>query len=163
MNRRLFLVLLFVLVDVLGFNLILPLLPFYAETFRATPAVVGLLLATDALTQLVGAPILGRLSDRYDRRPLLILSIAGTVVGFLLLGWANSLFMLFVSRAVDGLLGGNIALALSLRSETGVERVRPKVRGNGLEGGLCPLRFTWHSRRYGAAALGSSCSAWSSH
>ena len=100
-RRRLALLFLFVFIDVLGFSLILPLLPYYADTFNATESVVGLLLAANALTQLVGAPVLGRLSDRYGRRPLLILSLAGTLAGFLLLGWANGLWMLFASRILE--------------------------------------------------------------
>ena len=87
MRRQLGLLFLFVFVDVLGFSLILPLLPYYANTFGASDTVVGLLLGANALTQLVGAPIIGRLSDRYGRRPLLLLSLTGTVISFLLLGW----------------------------------------------------------------------------
>lgn len=109
-KRRLALLFAFVFVDVLGFSLILPLLPYYAEIFAATPTIVGLLLGTNAATQFIGAPIIGRLSDRYGRRPLLILSIAGTVVSFVMLGLANSLGMLFASRILDGLLGGNVSL-----------------------------------------------------
>jgi DHA1 family tetracycline resistance protein-like MFS transporter len=96
---------------VLGFSLLLPLLPFYAAAFDATPTVVGLLLGANALTQLVGAPILGRLSDRYGRRPLLILSITGTVAGFLLLGWADSLWWLPVLLAPMALPGGVLGVA----------------------------------------------------
>jgi len=107
MQRKLILIFIFVFIDVLGFSLILPLLPYYAETFDATPTVVGLLLGANAASQLIGAPIIGRLSDRYGRRPMLILSIAGTFVSFLILGLANSLWMLFASRILDGFLGGN--------------------------------------------------------
>lgn len=78
---------LFVFVDVLGLSLILPLLPYYAATFGATAEVVGLLLGANALTQILGTPILGRLSDCFGRKPLLLVSLAGTVVGFLMLGW----------------------------------------------------------------------------
>jgi DHA1 family tetracycline resistance protein-like MFS transporter len=150
-KRRLALLFLFVFVDVLGFSLILPLLPFYAQTFDATPTVVGLLLGANALTQLVGAPILGRLSDRYGRRPLLILSIAGTVVGFLLLGWANSLWMLFVSRIVDGFLGGNISLAQAYITDVTDEKNR--ARGLGLIGASFGLGFMF------GPALGGRLSA----
>jgi MFS family permease len=108
MTKKLALLFGYVFIDVLGFSLILPLLPFYAESFEASPTVVGLLLAANAITQLIGAPLIGRLSDRYGRRPLLLVSISGTVLGFVLLGLANSLWMLFLSRILDGFLGGNI-------------------------------------------------------
>ncbi len=111
MTRPLILILVFVFVDVLGFSLILPLLPYYAADFNASSIMVGLLLSANALTQMIGAPILGRLSDRYGRKPLLIASISGTVLSFLVLGFANSLAVLFLSRILDGLLGGNVSLA----------------------------------------------------
>ena len=74
MKKPLILILLYVFVDVLGFSMILPLLPFYATTFDASPSPVGLLLAANAITQLIGASLIGRLSDRYGRRPLLLVS-----------------------------------------------------------------------------------------
>jgi DHA1 family tetracycline resistance protein-like MFS transporter len=138
-RRQLALLFIFVFIDLLGFSLILPLLPFYAETFDASPTVVGLLLGANALAQLIGAPIVGRLSDQYGRRPLLIVSIGGTVVSFLLLGWANSLWMLFVSRILDGLLGGNISLAQAYITDVTDEQNR--ARGLGLIGASFGLGF----------------------
>lgn len=130
---------LFVFVDVLGFSLILPLLPYYAATFGATAEVVGLLLGANALTQLLGAPILGRLSDRFGRKPLLLVSLAGTVVGFLMLGLARSLAMLFASRVVDGFLGGNISLAQAYISD--VTEGKERSKGFGLIGAAFGLGF----------------------
>lgn len=130
---------LFVFVDVLGFSLILPLLPYYAATFGATAEVVGLLLGANALTQLLGAPILGRLSDRFGRKPLLLVSLAGTVVGFLMLGLARSLAMLFASRIVDGFLGGNISLAQAYISD--VTEGKERSKGFGLIGAAFGLGF----------------------
>lgn len=128
-KRALTLLFLFVFVDVLGFSLILPLLPYYAATFGATAEVVGLLLGANALTQLLGAPVLGRLSDRYGRKPLLLLSLAGTVAAFTMLGLARSLAMLFASRIVDGLLGGNISLAQAYISDVSDGKERTKAFG----------------------------------
>ncbi len=139
MKRQLSLLFLFVFVDILGFSLILPLLPYYAESFGATPVVVGLLLSANAVTQLLGAPVIGRLSDRYGRRPLLLLCILGTVAGFLLLGFANSLALLFLSRIVDGFLGGNISLAQAYITDVTDEQNRAK--GMGLIGAAFGLGF----------------------
>jgi DHA1 family tetracycline resistance protein-like MFS transporter len=90
-DRRLRTIFLIVFVDLLGFGLVLPLLPFYAENYGATPAVTGLLVASYAAAQLIGAPLLGRLSDRYGRRPMLMVSVLGTFVGFLFLAGADPL------------------------------------------------------------------------
>ena len=94
-----------VFVDLLGLSIIIPLLPLYAARFSATPLVIGILQATYPLMQFLGAPILGRLSDRYGRRPVLVVSQLGTLAGFILLGFANTLFLLFLSRIIDGLSG----------------------------------------------------------
>lgn len=139
MNGAITVLLLFVFVDVLGFSLILPLLPYYAATFGATAEVVGLLLGANALTQLIGAPILGRLSDRYGRKPLLLLSLAGTVAGFLMLGLARSLAMLFASRLVDGFLGGNISLAQAYISD--ISEGKERTKRFGLIGAAFGLGF----------------------
>jgi len=139
MRRELILILLFVFIDVLGFSLILPLLPFYADTFGASPTLVGLLMGANALAQLVGAPIIGRLSDRYGRRPLLLVSIAGTLLSFVLLGLANSLALLFLSRILDGFLGGNISLAQAYITDVTDEKER--ASGLGLIGAGFGLGF----------------------
>ena len=131
-NNRLLIIFLVVFVDLLGFSLILPLLPYYAEQYGANAILIGLLTASYAAAQLIGAPILGRLSDQYGRRPVLLVSIAGTVLGFVLLAVAEPLgqwigttllggslvainlailSLLFVSRIIDGLTGGNISVA----------------------------------------------------
>jgi len=102
---------LIVSVDVLGLTIILPLLPFYAEHFGASPAVVGLLVSTYAFFQLLSGPILGRISDRIGRRPLLLVSQAGTFFGFLLLAASSQLWMVFLSRIIDGATAGNLSLA----------------------------------------------------
>ena len=138
-NKRLFSIILVVFIDLLGFSLILPLLPYYAETFKASETVTGILIASYALMQLVGAPILGRLSDRFGRRPILLLSVFGTFVGFLLLGFANALWMLFASRILDGLTGGNISVAQAYISDVTDEKDRSK--GLGMIGAAFGLGF----------------------
>ncbi len=129
MNKRLAAIFLIVFVDLLGFSLILPLLPFYAETFGADPFITGLLVASYAVAQLLGAPVLGRWSDRIGRRPVLLISIFGTLLGFLLLGFAGALWMLFVSRAIDGLTGGNLTVAQAYITDVTDEKNRTKSLG----------------------------------
>ena len=99
------------LVDVLGLSIIIPLLPFYAEHFGASATVVGTLVSSFAFCQLIAGPILGKLSDRMGRKPLLIISQIGTCIGFLILAGAQSLWMVFLSRIIDGATAGNLSLA----------------------------------------------------
>lgn len=153
-KRPLALLFAFVFVDVLGFSLILPLLPYYASAFGATAEVVGLLLGANALTQLLGAPLLGRLSDRFGRKPLLLLSLAGTVVGFLMLGLARSLAMLFASRIVDGILGGNTSLAQAYISD--VTEGKERTKGFGLIGAAFGLGFIFGPALGGVLAGGGN-------
>jgi len=117
---------LIVCVDVLGLTLILPLLPFYAERLGANPTVVGLLVSTYALCQLIAGPMLGRISDRVGRRPLLLVSQMGTFVGFLILAYANALWLVFLSRAIDGLTAGNLSLAQAYISDVTKPEERAK-------------------------------------
>ncbi|MBE0671906.1 MAG: MFS transporter [Anaerolineales bacterium] len=138
-NKRLFSIILVVFIDLLGFSLILPLLPYYAETFSANQTTTGILIASYALMQLIGAPILGRLSDRFGRRPVLLLSVFGTFLGFLLLGFANALWMLFASRILDGLTGGNLSVAQAYISDVTDEKSRSK--GLGMIGAAFGLGF----------------------
>lgn len=102
---------LIVVVDVFALTLLIPLLPFYAERFGATPMQVGALSSVFALCQLIAGPMLGALSDRVGRRPVLIVSQLGTLAGFILLGQATSLWMVFASRMIDGATAGNLSVA----------------------------------------------------
>jgi MFS transporter, DHA1 family, tetracycline resistance protein len=138
-TRPLASIFLVVFIDLLGFSFILPLLPYFAETFGASPFMIGLLTAAYAAAQFVGAPILGRLSDRFGRRPILLLSIGGTLAGFLLLGFANSLLLLFVSRLIDGLTGGNITVAQAYISD--VTDAKNRAKGLGMIGAAFGLGF----------------------
>lgn len=120
---------LIVFVGLLGFGIILPLLPLYAEQFGASPLVAGVLLGSYSLMQLVATPYLGALSDRVGRRPVLIISQIGTVLSFVLLGLANSLPLLFVARILDGISGGNISTAQAYISDVAEEKDRAKAYG----------------------------------
>jgi multidrug resistance protein len=108
---------LIVVVDILGFTIILPLLPFYAERLGATPTLVGTLVATYAVCQLISGPILGQLSDRFGRRPVLLISQAGTLAGFIMMALANTLWMVFLARAIDGATAGNLTTAQAYISD----------------------------------------------
>jgi MFS family permease len=116
-----------VLVDVLAMTIVLPLLPYYAQHFGASPLVVTLLAAAFAACQLVSGPVLGRISDSVGRKPTLLVSQMGTFVGFLFLGWANSLWMLFVGRIIDGLTAGNLSIAQAYISDVTEPENRTKA------------------------------------
>ncbi len=111
MDKRIWVIFLIIFVNLLGFGIILPLLPYYVESFGAGPLMVGLITAAYSLFQILSAPILGELSDKFGRRPILLISIFGTAVSFLLLGVAQSIPLLFLSRILDGITGGNISTA----------------------------------------------------
>jgi MFS family permease len=120
---------LIVLVDILGLTIILPLLPFYAEHLGASPTVVGMLISSYALCQLIAGPILGRLSDHMGRKPLLIVSQIGTLIGFLILAYANQLWVVFLSRIIDGLTAGNLSLAQAYIADVTAPENRAKSFG----------------------------------
>ncbi|MBN1178417.1 MAG: MFS transporter, partial [Anaerolineae bacterium] len=168
-NNHLGLIFGFVFLDLLGYSLFLPLLPYYAETLGATPVLTGILVASNALAQFFASPIVGRLSDRLGRRPLLIFSIVGTLVSFLILGLAAplgsllagatgltlgtaTLAMLFASRVLDGLAGGNISLARAYITDVTDEQNRAK--GLGMIGAAFGLGFII------GPAIGGTLSNW---
>lgn len=129
MPRPLLVIFLTIFVNLVGFGIIIPLLPFYAQTFGASPLVIGLLFASFSIAQLVAAPVLGHLSDRWGRRPVLIFSLIGTVVSFVMMALAGSLAMLFAARIVDGLSGGNITTARAYIADVTTEENRAKAFG----------------------------------
>ena len=122
-----------------GLGLIFPLLPYYAKAFFASPATVGLLMATSSIMQLFFSPILGRWSDRLGRRPMLILSVCGTMIGYLVLGFADSLFILFLARMIDGITGGTLTITQAYITDVTDEKDRSK--GLGLIGAAFAVGF----------------------
>lgn len=130
---------LIVFIDLIGFGMVIPLLPLYAETFAPSPLTLGFLMASFSAMQFLFAPVLGRLSDRFGRRPILLLSLAGGVVGYLLLGFAASLPTLFAARIVAGIAGANISTAQAVIADiTGPEG---RARGMGIIGAAFGLGF----------------------
>ncbi len=128
-----------VFVDMLGFGLILPLLPYIAANWGATPAIIGLIGAAYPLGQFFGAPLVGRLSDRFGRKPLLLFSIAGTFISLLMLGFAHSVAVIMISRFLDGLTGGNITVAQAYISD--VTDFKNRAKGMGMIGAAFGLGF----------------------
>ena len=130
---------LIVFVDLVGFGLIIPLLPFYGEHFHATPATVGLLMAIYSLAQFIAAPMWGRLSDRVGRKPVLALSLAGATLSYLWLAFAHDLWMLFAARALGGFMAGNIATAFAYVAD--VTTPANRAKGMGMVGAAFGLGF----------------------
>jgi len=120
---------LIVLVDVLGFGLVIPLLPHYALHFGATPLVATLLVSVYAVCSLISTPVIGKLSDIYGRKPLLLYSLAGTLLGFLVLGFSTSLWMVFVGRILPGLSAGNLSIAQAYIADNTAPENRTKAFG----------------------------------
>jgi DHA1 family tetracycline resistance protein-like MFS transporter len=118
-----------IVVDLIGFGIVVPILPFWAERFGADGSTLGLLLASHAGMQLVGAPIWGRLSDRIGRRPVMLITIAGTALSLLLLGFAQSLLQLFLARLLSGLFAANISVATAYLTDVTEEADRTKWMG----------------------------------
>ncbi len=143
-----------VFIDLVGFGIVIPVLPYYAEgtRFGATPREVGLLFASYSVMQLVFAPVLGRLSDKYGRRPILLISLLGTGLGFLILGFASTLWMLFLGRIIDGISGGNISTAQAYIADVTTKENRAK--GMGLIGAAFGLGFVF------GPAIGGILSRW---
>ena len=130
---------LIVLIDLIGFGLVIPLLPFYAERFSASPQEVTVLMATYSAMQVVFAPIWGRLSDRVGRRPVLMISMAAAALAYLWLGFADALWMLFAARALGGACAGNIAAANAYIAD--VTTPEGRARGMGMIGAAFGLGF----------------------
>jgi MFS transporter, DHA1 family, tetracycline resistance protein len=130
---------LIVFVDLVGFGLVIPLLPFYAVRFAASPQEVTALVAIYSLMQLLTAPLWGRLSDRVGRRPVLLASLAASALAYLWLGGASALWMLFAARGFAGACAGNIAAAQAYIAD--VTPPEKRARGMGLIGAAFGLGF----------------------
>nr|WP_290665592.1 MFS transporter [Ardenticatena sp.] len=128
-KKELLIIFAIIFVNLIGFGIIIPLLPLYAVEFGATEWQVGLLFASYSVAQLIATPILGALSDRYGRRPILLVSLLGTVVSFVMMALANSLAMLFLARIVDGISGGNIPTARAYISDVTTREERAGAYG----------------------------------
>ena len=132
-------VFLIVFIDLVGFGIVIPILPLYAEEYGPSPVVFGLLMASFSIMQFIFAPILGRLSDKIGRRPVLLVSLIGSAVGYVLFGIAGSLAMLFASRIIDGISGGNISTAQAVIAD--ITAPEDRAKGMGMIGAAFGLGF----------------------
>jgi multidrug resistance protein len=141
-----------VFIDLLGFGIIIPLMPFYAETFGASGLTVGLLMTSFSLMQFVFAPFWGRLSDRIGRRPVILAGLLGSAVSYLLFGLASSLTLLFAARIAAGIAGANIPTAQAYMAD--VTTPENRAKGMGLVGAAFGLGFIF------GPAIGGFLSRW---
>src|SRR6185312_14150439 len=165
-----------VLMDLLGFGIIIPLLPFYVPDFERHPMQVTALFAVYSICQFIGAPILGLISDRFGRRPVLALSQAGSAIGYILLAiaafnWANPmtrLLIVYASRVIDGFTGGNISTAQAYVSD--VTTPANRAKGMGMLGAAFGVGFSmgpavggllsYYGTQWVGRDFGSSLPAW---
>lgn len=166
-NRRLQYATIFLtcFIDILGFGIVIPVLPLYAEHFGATPLEIGWLVGIFSLAQFFFAPVWGKVSDRVGRKPVLLLGMLGTVAGYVVMGLAGSVLMLMVGRLVDGIAGANISAAQAYLADISSAENRAKAMGLlgaafGLGfvfgpalGGWAGVKFNYAAPMYIAAGL----------
>ncbi|MCX6510128.1 MAG: MFS transporter [Actinobacteria bacterium] len=141
-----------VAVDLIGFGIVLPILPQYAERFGAGAAVIGVLSASFSLAQLVFAPVWGKLSDRIGRKPIIIISLFGTAIGSLVTGFAGALWVLFLGRIIDGISGASVSVAQAAVAD--ISPARQRARYMGLIGAAFGVGFVAGPAIGALAALG---------
>jgi multidrug resistance protein len=146
-----------IFIDLVGFGIVIPVLPRYAEHFGASPWQIGWLVGIFSLAQFICSPLWGQLSDRIGRKPVLIISTIGTALGFFMMGWADTLFILFMARLIDGISGGNIGTAQAYIADISAPEERSKRMG--LIGAAFGLGFIfgpaiggWTATHYGWGA-----------
>ncbi len=155
LNSPLAVIFITVFIDLIGFGIVIPILPYYVEDFGGTPFEIGLLFAAYSVMQFIFAPVWGGLSDKYGRRPILFLSLLGTSVGFLILGLANALWLVFLGRILSGVMGANISTAQAYVADVTTEENRAK--GMGMIGAAFGLGFIF------GPAIGGVLSHFGSH
>lgn len=138
-DKRLAIIFLTVFIDLMGFGIIIPLNPFLAKHFGASPLMVGLLMAAYSFFQFLFSPIWGQLSDRYGRRPIILVSLLGSAVAHLGFGLSSSLTGLMVARSFAGLFGGNISTAMAYIAD--ITKAEDRSRSMGLIGAAFGMGF----------------------
>lgn len=140
-HKALWIIALIAVVNALGYGIIIPVLYTYSRQFGLTDFQNGLLFSIYSLCQFLATPLIGRLSDAYGRRPLLLLSLFGTSLSFFMMAFAPSAAWLFVARALDGITAGNIPVALAVISDT--TEVKNRAKGFGIIGAAFGFGFTF--------------------
>src|SRR6201990_1944955 len=140
MDRRLGSLFIVSVIDILGFGILIPLVPYMGVRFNAPPEWITPIMGAYSLCQLLAAPFWGRLSDRYGRRPILMSSLAGACVSYLILGFADNLALLFVSRILGGFMAGNISAAFAYASDVSLPEKR--AASLGLVGAAIGIGFS---------------------
>jgi DHA1 family tetracycline resistance protein-like MFS transporter len=138
-KKAILILFLIVFIDLVGFGIIIPLLPFYAERFDASPAMVGIVMATYSLAQLIAAPFWGQISDRTGRRPVFMISLVGVVASYVWLGFAESLVTIIAARTLGGFMAGNITAAFAYIAD--VTPPEDRAKGMGIIGAAFGLGF----------------------
>jgi MFS transporter, DHA1 family, tetracycline resistance protein len=127
------------MIDVLGFGVLIPLVPYMGHRFGAGPSAITAILGSYSLCQLLAAPLWGRLSDRYGRRPILMSSLVGACLSYVILGFADNLWMLLASRMLAGFMAGNLAAAFAYASDVSTPQTR--ARSMGMVGAAIGIGF----------------------
>ena len=140
-RRALTFIFLTVFLDLLGAGILVPVLPYLVRRYDADALTVGLLAATFSAAQFFASPLMGAWSDRAGRRPVLLISLFGTGVGYLLFGWGGSLLILYLSRLIDGFTGGNLATAQAYIAD--VTPPKDRAKNFGLIGAAFGMGFTF--------------------
>src|SRR5260221_6838091 len=128
-NKNILIIALIAMVNMLGYGIVFPILYAYSKKFGLSDFQNGLLFAIYSICQFISTPIIGRLSDKYGRRPMLLISIIGTAVSFFVMAFAPSAIFLFLARALDGLTAGNIPVIFAVISDSTKPEERAKAFG----------------------------------
>ena len=127
--RQLWVLMITSCVDMIGFAIVLPLMPFYALKFKATPEQIGLLVASFSIAQLVFSPFWGRVSDRYGRRPALLIGLSASAIAYIVFAFSGTLWLLFLSRLIQGAGGGTTGVVHAYVGDTIKASDRAKALG----------------------------------
>jgi DHA1 family tetracycline resistance protein-like MFS transporter len=133
-KRAMFTIILSILLDSFGYSMVLPLLPGIAKEFGAPDIMIGILISSNAISALIFVPIWGKLSDKYGRKPILLISQVGTGVSFLILGLSNSIYIILFSRILDGMFGGQIPVIRAYISDITTPQTRASYMGKIMVG-----------------------------
>ncbi|NUM79305.1 MFS transporter, partial [bacterium] len=137
----LFVIFITVFIDLVSFGIVIPLLPFYAQQFGASGITVGLLLSVFSMMTFLFMPVWGKLSDHHGRRPIILITVVGSVIAYILFSTATSLWMLFLSRTLAGIANSNLSVAQAYIAD--VTKPEERAKGMGLIGSAFGLGFVF--------------------